>query len=121
MVLIDKVQIQQVVLNLVRNAVEAMSQSKDRVLTIETVDHHGEALVRVTDTGGGMTPEVEAKLFEPFLTTKMTGMGIGLSICRSIIEAHGGRIWVAKNPVGGTIFSFTLPAASAEDATAAEP
>jgi two-component system sensor kinase FixL len=114
-VMIDKVQIQQVVLNLVRNAVEAMAQATTRILTIETADHRGEALVRVIDTGSGMAPEVAAKLFEPFLTTKMTGMGIGLSISRSIVEAHGGRIWAAENPGGGTIFSFTLPAAPAED------
>ena len=114
-VLVDKVQIQQVVLNLVRNAIEAMSQSNPRVLTIETIAEAGGALVRVTDTGSGMTPEVASKLFEPFLTTKMTGMGIGLSICRSIVESHGGRIWAAPNPQGGTIFSFTIPAMEAEE------
>jgi len=114
-VFVDKVQIQQVVLNLVRNAVEAMAQSPSRVLTIETGEQHGAALVRVIDTGPGMAPEVAEKLFEPFLTTKSTGMGIGLSICRSIIEAHGGRIWVSKNPSGGAIFSFTLPLGEAED------
>ena len=114
-VLVDKVQIQQVVLNLVRNAIEAMSQSNPRVLTIETIAEAGGALVRVTDTGSGMTPEVASKLFEPFLTTKMTGMGIGLSICRSIVESHGGRIWAVPNPQGGTIFSFTIPAMEAEE------
>jgi two-component system sensor kinase FixL len=116
-VLVDKVQIQQVVLNLVRNAVEAMTHSKERVLTIATEELNGEALVRVTDTGSGMTPDVAAKLFEPFLTTKTTGMGIGLSICRSIVEAHGGRIWASKNPAGGTTFTFTLPPVEAEDST----
>jgi|SRR5579862_1880233 len=114
-VVIDKVQIQQVVLNLVRNAVEAMAQSQERILTIETAEQHDGTMVRVTDTGSGMAPEVAEKLFEPFLTTKMTGMGIGLSICRSIVEAHGGRIWASKNPPGGTVFSFTLPTAAAED------
>lgn len=111
---IDKVQIQQVVLNLVRNAVEAMAQSKNRVLTVTTENHDGEAVVHVTDTGPGLAPEVAAKLFEPFQTTKSSGMGIGLSISRSIIEAHGGRIWADKNPNGGTIFSFALPPIEAE-------
>jgi two-component system sensor kinase FixL len=120
-IFVDKVQIQQVVLNLVRNAVEAMAESNLRVLTIETESLENEALVRVTDTGSGMTPEVADKLFEPFLTTKMTGMGIGLSICRSIVQAHAGRIWATKNPAGGTIFSFTLPVAEPEDSTLPKP
>jgi two-component system, LuxR family, sensor kinase FixL len=115
-VLIDNVQIQQVVLNLVRNAIEAMAQSKDRVLKIDTRGVNAEALIRVTDTGSGLAPDMADKLFKPFQTTKSTGMGIGLSICRSIIEAHGGRIWAEKNPAGGTIFSFTLPPADAEEA-----
>ncbi len=114
-VMIDKVQIQQVVLNLIRNAIEAMAQSKIRALTISTRNQNGEVLVTVADTGSGMAPEVAAKLFEPFLTTKSTGMGIGLSICRSIVEAHGGRIWAEKNPGGGTIFSFVLPFAERPD------
>jgi len=115
-VFIDNVQIQQVVLNLVRNAIEAMAQSKDRVLKIDTRDVNAEALIRVTDTGSGLAPDMADKLFKPFQTTKSTGMGIGLSICRSIIEAHGGRIWAEKNPAGGTIFSFTLPPVDAEEA-----
>lgn len=118
-VFIDKVQVQQVVLNLVRNAIEAMAQSARRQLTIATESHNGETQVRVTDTGSGLSPDVAAKLFEPFQTTKTSGMGIGLSICRSIVEAHGGHIWAAKNPAGGTIFSFTLPSATAESDPAA--
>lgn len=115
---IDKVQIQQVVLNLVRNAVEAMAHSKNRVLTVTTDYYDGEVVVHVTDTGPGLGPEVEAKLFEPFQTTKSSGMGIGLSISRSIVESHGGRIWADKNPNGGTIFSFALPPLEAEQADA---
>ncbi len=115
---VDKVQIQQVILNLVRNAIEAMSQSRDRVLKIDTRNENGDALVRVTDTGSGLAPSLAKKLFEPFQTTKSTGMGIGLSICRSIVETHGGRIWAEGNPAGGTIFSFTLPSAEAEEARA---
>lgn len=115
MVWIDKVQIQQVVLNLVRNAIEAMAQAKERILTVTSESQGGEALLRVADTGSGVAPEVAAKLFEPFQTTKSSGMGIGLSISRSIIEAHGGRIWVEDNPAGGAIFSFSLPPVEAED------
>jgi len=115
-VLIDKVQIQQVVLNLVRNAIEAMAHSKDRVLKIDTQNENREALVRVTDTGSGLAPKMADNLFKPFQTTKSTGMGIGLSICRSIVEAQGGRIWAERNPAGGAIFSFTLPPVGTEEA-----
>jgi two-component system, LuxR family, sensor kinase FixL len=114
-VFIDKVQVQQVVLNLVRNALDAMEHAKTRVLVVATASEAGEAVIRVTDTGSGLAPEVAAKLFEPFQTTKSTGMGIGLSICRSIVEAHGGRIWAEKNPAGGSVFTVALPAGSAED------
>lgn len=114
-VVVDKVQIQQVVLNLVRNAIEAMAQSDEHVLIVETLQQQDEVVVRVSDTGSGMTQEVRERLFEPFLTTKSSGMGIGLSICRSIVESHNGRIWAEPNPAGGTIFSFTLPIAPAED------
>ena len=67
--------------------------------------------VRVADTGPGLAPQVREKLFQPFTTTKAHGMGVGLSICRSIIEAHGGRLWAADNPGGGTLFCFTVPGA----------
>lgn len=112
-VLVDKVQIQQVVLNLIRNAIESMESTPVRHLTIST--RHGEgntAIVAVTDTGSGLKPEVQEKLFQPFVTTKVQGMGIGLSISRTIIQSHGGRIWADPNPAGGTIFSFSLPAAA---------
>ncbi|MDO1559525.1 PAS domain S-box protein [Brevundimonas sp. 2R-24] len=109
LVLADKVQIQQVVLNLIRNAIEAMENASRKVLEVR-IDAGGdhEALVTVSDTGIGLTPEAAGQLFQPFFTTKRTGMGVGLSISRTIIEAHGGRIWAEPNPGGGTRFCFTL-------------
>lgn len=112
---IDKVQIQQVVVNLVRNAVEILRESERRDLTIETAGHAGFQEVVVRDTGPGISPEIVDKLFTPFLTTKKDGMGIGLSISQSIIEAHDGRLWAEPNPGGGTIFRFQLPARSSGD------
>ena len=112
-VVCDRVQIQQVLLNLIRNGVEAMYQSPKRDLLISTsVDSAGDALVSVADTGAGISEEVRDQLFQPFMTTKAEGMGVGLSISRSIIESHGGRIWAEANEGGGTIFKFTLPLAS---------
>jgi len=113
-VLVDRVQIQQVILNLVRNAIDAMSDHSRREMTIATAAaDDGMALVSVTDTGPGVDETAAAKLFEPFVTTKATGMGVGLSISRTIVEAHGGRIWTAPNPGGGAIFRFTLRLAPA--------
>lgn len=109
---IDKVQIQQVVVNLVRNAVEALHSSERRELTIQTVGNANDQEVVVRDTGPGIAPEVVDKLFTPFLTTKKGGMGIGLSISQSIIEAHEGRLWAEPNPGGGTTFRFLLPVQS---------
>ncbi|MCL2429992.1 MAG: PAS domain S-box protein, partial [Alphaproteobacteria bacterium] len=115
-VLADKVQIQQVVLNLVRNAVEAMEQSDRRDLMIGTEwGDDGMAIVKVADTGTGIAPEIANQLFQPFITTKSQGLGVGLSISRTIVESHGGRIWVEPNPGGGTIFRFTLRAVHQED------
>jgi two-component system sensor kinase FixL len=115
-VLADKVQIQQVVLNLVRNAVEAMEQSSRRDLMIGTErGSDGMAVIKVTDTGAGIAPEVADQLFQPFITTKSQGLGVGLSISRTIVESHGGRIWVEPNPAGGTIFHFTLRAVHQEN------
>jgi two-component system sensor kinase FixL len=106
---VDRVQIKQVLLNLMRNAVEAMDGCDVRELAVRTGVQSDSVLVSVADTGGGIPPEISAKLFQPFVTTKPEGMGIGLSVCRTIIEAHGGRLWVESNPAGGSVFRFTLP------------
>lgn len=110
-VLIDKIQIQQVVVNLMRNAIEAMEGSERRELTIcaETAENQT-VEISIVDTGPGIAPEIADRLFQPFVTTKAQGMGVGLSICRSIVEAHGGELRVEANPGGGTIFRFTVPA-----------
>ncbi len=116
-VLADKVQIQQVLLNLMRNAIEAMEDSSTRELVIATAPALGGLIdISVADTGAGIAPEISAQLFQPFVTTKRTGMGVGLSISRTIIEAHGGSIAARPNAGGGTVFSFTLPAVTKEEA-----
>jgi two-component system sensor kinase FixL len=116
LVLADKVQIQQVMLNLVRNAIEAMEASDRRELTIATAPAPGALVaVSVADSGAGIAPEISAQLFQPFITTKPHGMGVGLSISRTIIEAHGGQISVEPNPGGGTVFRFTVRAVTKED------
>jgi two-component system sensor kinase FixL len=118
---VDRVQVQQVVLNLLRNAIEAMKDSPRRELSVTTSAAGDMAMVSVSDTGHGISPEVADKLFQPFVSTKSgQGMGVGLSICRGIIEAHGGRIWTEPNPPGGTIFRFTLPRATREADIAAQ-
>jgi two-component system sensor kinase FixL len=110
LVLADRVQIQQVVLNLMRNAVEAMDDEPRRDLTVGAKPVDGDMVeVFVADSGHGISPDIADQLFQPFITTKQQGMGIGLSISRTIIEAHGGRIWVESNPGGGSVFRFTLP------------
>lgn len=115
-VLVDRIQIQQVLLNLIRNAIEAMVDSPVRTLRIETrCDDDQTIRVTVADTGGGISERVAAQLFHPFVSTKETGMGIGLSICHTIVNAHGGRIWAEPGADGGTSFHFTLPDAGAED------
>jgi PAS domain S-box-containing protein len=107
----DRVQLQQVILNLIMNAIESMSEVSDgsRELSIGTsVDTPGGVIVAVGDSGPGLKPESLDHLFDPFYTTKPDGMGMGLSICRSITEAHGGRLWATPNTPRGAIFQFTL-------------
>lgn len=111
-VLGDRIQLQQVMLNLILNAVEAMSGSgeSERKLLIRT-DQEGSdgVFVAVQDSGPGLAPESLDRLFDAFYTTKPSGMGMGLSICRSIIEAHGGRVWATPSLPQGAVFHFTLP------------
>jgi two-component system sensor kinase FixL len=113
--MVDRVQIQQVIANLVRNALEAMSSQPRRELTVATtVRDDGYLELMVADSGPGIAEELRPRLFEPFLTTKPGGMGLGLSICKSIVEAHGGRIGYSPTQSGGAAFAFTLqvPAAA---------
>ncbi|MAB14812.1 PAS domain-containing sensor histidine kinase [Parvibaculum sp.] len=106
----DRIQIQQVILNLARNAVEAMQDCPLRRLSV-TTSHLDDGFIRtsIADTGPGLASEVAENLFQPFITTKEKGMGIGLSICWSIVDAHGGELWAEKNEAGGTSFHFRLP------------
>ncbi len=118
LVLADRVQIQQVVLNLMRNAIDAMEEAGRRDLLVKIVPaEDGMALISVADSGPGISPDIADRLFQPFVTTQPAGMGVGLSICRTIVEAHGGRIWVEANPTGGTIFRFTLPRVDKQEFT----
>jgi Signal transduction histidine kinase regulating C4-dicarboxylate transport system len=111
-VLVDRVQMQQVLVNLMRNAIEAMQGCDKRELALSAAPNsHAAIVVSLSDTGPGISPEIAAKLFQPFVSTKNNGMGVGLSICQTIIAQHGGEIWAEPNPEGGTIFRFTLPAA----------
>jgi signal transduction histidine kinase len=108
----DRVQLQQVILNLILNAVQAMSgvSEKSRELLVSTEQEaSGAVLVTVQDSGPGLDPESVARAFDAFYTTKPQGMGIGLAICRSIVEAHGGKLWAIANKDRGATFQFTLP------------
>jgi two-component system sensor kinase FixL len=105
-----------VILNLIRNAIEAMQETSVRELTIATAQRDDDmAEISVIDTGPGIAPEIQAQLFQPFVTSKPHGMGVGLSISRTIIEAHGGRLWAEPNPDGGTIFRLTLKTLGKEE------
>ncbi|HEV2603719.1 MAG TPA: PAS domain S-box protein [Microvirga sp.] len=121
LVLADRIQIQQVLLNLIRNAIEAMQDRPRRELVVSTTALPQDGLVEVCvrDTGTGLAPEVAAQLFQPFVTTKKHGMGVGLSICRTIVESHGGKIWAESKPGEGTAFRFTLRAVDGQELAAA--
>lgn len=110
LVFVDRIQIQQVLVNLIRNAIDAMIDSRARCLTIRAIVEDADMVrVSVEDTGSGISEQVVGQLFQPFVTSKTNGMGIGLSICRTIVEAHGGRIWFEPGKRGGTLFNFTIP------------
>ena len=99
-----------------RNAIEAMQETTRRELTISTAEQPDEMVeISIADTGPGIAPEIAAQLFQPFVTSKPQGMGVGLSISRTIVEAHGGRLWAEPNPGGGTIFRLTLKVLSKEE------
>ncbi|WP_283807705.1 ATP-binding protein [Bradyrhizobium sp. LTSPM299] len=110
----DRAQLQQVMLNLIVNAIQAMKDvaegARELQISIDAVPSEGGVRVGVQDTGPGLNPESLSRLFEPFYTTKPEGMGMGLSICRAIIEAHGGRLWATGCEPQGALFEFTIPA-----------
>jgi two-component system sensor kinase FixL len=114
-VVVDRIQIQQVLVNLVRNALDAMQDQQGGMLVISTNVDGDMAVVSVADTGPGVDEAAASRLFQPFVTTKAHGMGVGLSISRTIIEGHGGRIWTEPNPGGGAIFRFSVPMAPNEE------
>ena len=116
-VLADRIQLQQVLVNLIINAVDSMAEINDRprVVTISLNCNEAQQVeVAVTDSGTGIDPRHRDRIFEPFFTTKSDGMGMGLAICRGIVEALGGRLWATSNPDFGTTVRFTLPAAATE-------
>ena len=119
----DRIQLQQVVLNLVTNAVEAMSGLRDsaRVLHVTTsLDPPESVIMAISDSGTGIDPKDVERIFDPFFTTKLRGMGMGLSICRSIVETHNGRLWVSPGAPHGSVFHVRLPRA-AESASQSAP
>lgn len=116
-VIVDKVQIQQVIVNLIRNAIDAMQESATRELNVVVFHPNRETVqIDVSDTGSGIPPEILPQIFQPFVTSKPQGMGVGLSISRTIVEAHGGHLWADAKPGGGTIFHLTLRATEPERA-----
>jgi len=109
----DRIQLQQVIINLAVNGMQAMAaiRDRDRLLILRTQRHQSDqVLVAIEDVGAGINPENAARLFSAFYTTKPNGLGMGLSICRSIIEAHGGKVWASPNVGPGTTFQFTISA-----------
>jgi len=117
-VLGDGVQLQQVIMNLMMNGIEAMVMVDDRqrFLSLSTEpDPAGNVVVAVADVGAGLPAGKMERLFEAFFTTKSTGLGVGLAICRSIVEAHGGRLWASPNVPRGAVFQFTVPAKGIPD------
>ena len=117
-VIADRVQLQQVLINLITNATDAMADINDRprTLTIRSSCTEGSQVeVAVVDVGSGIDPKHRDRIFDPFFTTKTDGMGMGLAICRGIVEACGGRLWATSNPDFGTTVRFALPAAATEE------
>jgi two-component system sensor kinase FixL len=114
LVFVDRIQVQQVLVNLIRNAIDAMIDAPVRKLSIRTARQDAFTRVTVEDTGSGISDAIADQLFQPFVTSKQTGMGIGLSICRTIVQAHGGKIWFEPGGSGGTAFHFTLPSGEAK-------
>jgi two-component system sensor kinase FixL len=115
-VFVDRIQIQQVLINVIRNAIDAMVESPVRSLLISTaLDSADFVRISIEDSGSGISEALAPQLFQPFVTSKESGMGIGLSLCRTIVETHGGRIWFEPAPDSGTIFHFTLPAGAKHD------
>jgi two-component system, LuxR family, sensor kinase FixL len=115
-ILADKIQIQQVLLNLLRNAAEAVAEQERRDIALLAGMQDGMVQISIIDNGPGLPPEVQARLFQPFVSTKKNGMGIGLSICHDIVTSHNGRLWAESNPTGGTIFRLALPTAEPANA-----
>lgn len=108
-ILADRIQMQQVLFNLLRNAAEAVAEQKQRLVSVNARLDGDDVVVSIIDNGPGIPPEIKDKLFQPFVSTKESGMGVGLSICHAIVVAHDGRIWVEANPGGGAIFRISLP------------
>jgi len=113
MVMVDSIQIEQVIINLVRNAIDALESCQNRTIRITATSRGKLVEIAVADNGIGITDDLRAALFSTLTSTKTSGMGIGLSICRTIVEAHGGKIWLAGTSAGGTDFRFTLPVVTA--------
>lgn len=119
---VDRVQIQQVLINLVRNGIDAMEESADREISIVTAaDGPDFARISVSDKGCGVAPQIKSQLFESFVTTKQKGLGVGLSISQTIVQAHGGKLWFTPNAGAGTTFHFTVPLAKPEPETSGSP